>query len=157
MIRIQEVQNMWIRWIRIRIRIRNTAKKRVRPVLRAGGGAGQDEGDHAAVRHHEDRVSHWQRGPRTVGFSFSSVHCWIHCCGSGLFISFILDLGSRIHNTGSKRGGENIYCFSYLFSYKFHKIENYGILFLNSTGKIWANWHRIKVLFPRKNFWGYRK
>jgi hypothetical protein len=54
---------MWIRWIRIRIRI-----KRVRPVLRAGGGAGQDEGDHAAVRHHEDRVSHWQRGARTVGF-----------------------------------------------------------------------------------------
>ncbi len=31
-----------------------TPLKWVRPVLRAGGGAGQDEGDDAAVRHHED-------------------------------------------------------------------------------------------------------
>ncbi len=45
-----------------------TLLKWVRPVLRAGGGACQDEGDHAAVCHHENRVPHRQRGPRTVGF-----------------------------------------------------------------------------------------
>jgi hypothetical protein len=92
-------------------------------VLRAGGGAGEDEGDHAAVCHHEDRVPHRQRGARTVGFFPQFCTLLDTVLRIRILISFIPD--PTIKTT--KEGGENNCCFSFLFSYDFHKIKNYFI------------------------------
>jgi hypothetical protein len=120
--------------------MKNVSLERVRPVLRTGGGAGQDEGDYAAVCHHEDRVSHRQRGARTVGFT-SVPLCWIFGytvadpgCLSRILI-FIYP-GSRIPDPTTKttkEEGKIFVVLTFCLATNFTKFKI--ILFLNSTGK----------------------
>jgi hypothetical protein len=71
-----------------------------------------------------------------------------------IYPSRIPDLGSRIPDPGSKNSnkerGENFFfCHTFLYSHKFHKIENY-FSFEVLKKKIRANFQRIIELLPKK-------
>jgi hypothetical protein len=57
--------------------------------------------------------------------------------------------GSRIQKEQQKRGVKKICCHTFLWSHKYHKIENY-FSFEVLKKKIWVNFQRIKDLFTQK-------
>ncbi len=61
--------------------------------------------------------------------------------------SRIPDLGSK--NSNKRQGWKNIWCHTFLFSHKFHKIVHY-FSFEVLKKKIWANFQRIIELFAQQ-------